>query len=167
MFPENWYMLLAAALIPMVVGSIYYGPLFGKKWMAANKFTEEYIAEGNMFIILGLSYFLSVMLALSVTGLVIHQANIPGLFMDFDPTGPEVAEMKAFMTNYGGVHRTFTHGAFHGMLMGIFLIGPIVSINALFERRGAAYIFIHIGYWIITLALMGGLLCQTLKWAAL
>ncbi|MEM1124806.1 MAG: DUF1761 domain-containing protein, partial [Bacteroidota bacterium] len=34
-------------------------------------------------------------------------------------------------------------------------------MNALFERRGWKYIWIHTGYWFITLALIGGLLCAT------
>lgn len=33
-------------------------------------------------------------------------------------------------------------------------------INALFERRGFKYIAIHTGYWLITLAIIGGLMCQ-------
>lgn len=165
MFPENWYMFFVAALIPMVVGSIWYGPLFGKKWMNINNFTEEYLKEGNMAVIMGVSYFLSLMLALALSGSVIHQSQIPGLFANFDPTGPEVADMQAFMTKYGDVHRTFTHGVVHGIINSIFLALPLIAINALFERRGATYIFVHFGYWLITIALMGGLLCATLKWA--
>jgi hydrogenase maturation factor len=35
-----------------------------------------------------------------------------------------------------------------------------VGINALFERRGGKYILVHVGYWIVTLALIGGVVCQ-------
>jgi len=78
-------------------------------------------------------------------GLVIHQANIPGLFADFDPMSPEMVEMKAFVTKYADTHRTFSHGAFHGVLVSIFFVLPIIGINSLFERRGWAYILIHTG----------------------
>jgi hypothetical protein len=39
---------------------------------------------------------------------------------------------------------------------------PLIGINSLFERKSFKYIFIHTGYWIISLALMGGVLCQFL-----
>jgi hypothetical protein len=56
--------------------------------------------------------------------------------------------------------RTFKHGMLHGIITSIFLVLPIIGINALFERRGAKYIFIHVGFWAICFALMGGILCQ-------
>ena len=63
------------------------------------------------------------------------------------------------MDQYGQNFRTFKHGAFHGTLSGIFYAFPIIAINALFERRSWKYIWIHTGYWILTLALMGGTVC--------
>ena len=36
---------------------------------------------------------------------------------------------------------------------------PIISTIALFERKSAKYIFVNAGYWIVTLAVMGSLLC--------
>ncbi len=30
---ENWVIILMGGIVSMVVGSIWYGPLFGKKWM--------------------------------------------------------------------------------------------------------------------------------------
>jgi hypothetical protein len=39
------------------------------------------------------------------------------------------------------------------------LVLPILSINAMFERKGFKYIAINAGYWIITLGLMGGIIC--------
>jgi len=36
---------------------------------------------------------------------------------------------------------------------------PIVGIPALFERKGFNYIAINAGYWIVSMALMGGVLC--------
>ena len=42
---------------------------------------------------------------------------------------------------------------------GLFLALPILGTNALFERKGFKYIAVNAGYWILTIALMGGLLC--------
>ena len=57
----------------------------------------------------------------------------------------------------GSGHRTFGHGAFHGILGGLFIVMPILSINALFERKGFKYIAINCGYWIASMAIMGGI----------
>lgn len=159
-------MFFIAAFIPMLVGALWYGPLFGKAWQKTVGLSDEDIAGGNMPLIFGLSYFLSVILAMGVAFmLVIHQASIPGLFADFDPNGPEAADLKSFMSKYGNVHRTWSHGVVHGIFGSIFLFLPVISIKALFERRSGKYIFINWGYWTVVLAAMGALLCATLTWA--
>ena len=69
-------------------------------------------------------------------------------------------EINNFMTSDGDRFRTFKHGALHGGLVGGFIGLPILVINGLFERKGFKYGLINAGYWIITLAIMGGILCQ-------
>ncbi|NND10814.1 MAG: DUF1761 domain-containing protein, partial [Flavobacteriaceae bacterium] len=65
----------------------------------------------------------------------------------------------AFMADYGDAFRTYKHGALHGVLAGLFVALPILGTNALFERKGAKYIFINTGYWVVTLGIMGAILC--------
>lgn len=55
--------------------------------------------------------------------------------------------------------RTFKHGAFHGVFFGLMVILPVICINALFERRGFKYIAVNAGFWIVSLAPMGGVIC--------
>ncbi|MCY3487485.1 MAG: DUF1761 domain-containing protein [Bacteroidetes bacterium] len=43
--PENWISFVVAILLPMVVGSLWYGPIFGKMWMEMMDLTEEKIKE--------------------------------------------------------------------------------------------------------------------------
>jgi len=59
---------------------------------------------------------------------------------------------------YGDHFRTFKHGLFHGVLAAITLALPVLGITALFERKPAKYILVNLGYWIVSMALMGGLL---------
>jgi len=160
----NNLFLLIAGLIPMIVGFVWYGPIFGNAWMRTNGFTKETLDQGNMAVILGLSYLLSVVLAFSLLPLVIHQFGLYQLL------GPHIkeevggAEMKIYLENfkatYGDMHRSFKHGALHGGIAAVFTALPLIAINALFERRGAKYIGIHFGYWFVTMTLMGGILCQ-------
>lgn len=44
----NIIAVLLAMIGFMVVGFVWYGPLFGKKWMALNGFTEESMKDVNM-----------------------------------------------------------------------------------------------------------------------
>lgn len=55
--PINFYMYFITALIPLVIGFIYYSPMvFGNAWMKENNFTKEDLEGGNMVKILGLAY---------------------------------------------------------------------------------------------------------------
>lgn len=37
----NWLAVIVSALAAMVIGFLWYGPLFGKAWKKANKFTDK------------------------------------------------------------------------------------------------------------------------------
>ncbi len=163
---SNPLILLAAGLVPMLVGAVWYGPLFGKSWMKVNGFTEESLKGSNMALILGLSYVFSIFLSAGLAGLTNHQSGIFQLFVthpDFEVVGSEVNTMyQALMDKFGTRHRTFGHGAAHGGFATILIAFPLIAINSLFERRGWKYIGIHVGYWFITFVLMCGILCQWL-----
>lgn len=155
-----------AALIPMIVGSIYYSPLLaGNAWMKTNGFTKESLEGGNMAIILGICYVFALLLTVPVWQMVVHQTGVYGTLAMIEGFGVEGSEIETyyqnFMAMHGDNHRTFGHGAMHGgVIGGLGIALPIIGINALFERRGWKYIAIHVVYWMITLGLMGGVLCQ-------
>jgi hypothetical protein len=150
--------MLVAAVSALVVGFIWYNPkVFGNAWMQASGMTDEQVKGGNMAKIFGLALLFAFLLSTALPGIVIHQMGVFSLIGgDVDGALPSYA---AFITDYQDVFRTFKHGAFHGVLTGIFIALPILGTNALFERKGAKYIFINSGYWIVTLAIMGGIIC--------
>lgn len=37
----NWLAILVASVVNMVIGAVWYGPIFGKIWMKLNNYTEE------------------------------------------------------------------------------------------------------------------------------
>jgi len=160
----NFYIFFIAALVPMLIGFFWYGPLFGKTWMSQMGFTEESLKDANMVKIFILSYIFSFIVAFGLMPAVIHQMgmyqvliNEPGFATQ---TGEAYELFNAFMTKYGAMHRTFKHGAIHGAIFGFFTITPVLSIIALFERKGFKYVAINAGYWVVTLAIMGGIICQ-------
>jgi hypothetical protein len=159
----NWIAVFCSALVPLVVGFVWYGPLFGKAWLKASGLTEEQLKGANMAVIFGLTFVFSLMLSLAVMPIVIHQIHVYSLFAP-DPGlqdgSSEAGKMvQDVLAKAGDGYLTFKHGAFHGLMAGLFLAFPLIAINGLFERRSWKYIFIHTGYWALTLTLIGGILC--------
>lgn len=154
----NFLAILAAAVSALVVGFIWYSPkVFGNAWMKAAGMTEEQVKGGNMAKIFSLALLFAFLLAFAMQFLTIHQTGAMGMIGgDVDNALPSFA---AFMDDYGNAFRTFKHGALHGTIAGIFIALPIIGTNALFERKSAKYIFINSGYWIVTLAIMGSIVC--------
>lgn len=161
----NFPIILASALIPLLIGAVWYNPkVFGTTWMQAADMTEEKIKGANMFLIFGVTYLLSVFLGVALNFTVIHQAHIYSILMSepgFNDPNSEISQyIASFMENYGDNFRTFKHGAFHGLIAAFTTALPVLGINALFERKGFKYIALNTGYWIVSFALMGGIICQ-------
>lgn len=161
----NWLVVFGSALIPLLVGMIWYNPrVFGNAWMQANGLKEEDLKKSNMFLIMGLTLLLSMFLSVALLYSVVHQKHIFSSVMGMpgfdDPTTPLGKAVSDLYEMVKGNFRTFKHGALHGTIAAITFALPVLGINALFERRSAKYIFIHAGYWIVALALMGGVICQ-------
>lgn len=156
----NFVALFLAAIVTLVTGFIWYSPkVFGTIWMKENNLTQEELKKGNMLKIFGLTYVFSLMITVTLMSLTIHQSGAIGMVGGpplIDSAKPSFA---AFMADYGMAYRTFKHGALHGFMSGLFFAFPLIGINGLFERKYWKYIFIHSGYWILTLTLMGGIIC--------
>jgi hypothetical protein len=88
--PTNFYIWFVAALIPMIIGAIYYHEkVFGSAWMKVNGFKKEDMEGANMAVILGVSYLFSVFIAFFLTNIVIHQSGI------FQTMMPDVMESRS------------------------------------------------------------------------
>lgn len=159
----NFITILLAGLVPMALGFLWYGPLFKNAWMRESGVTQEMAESGNMLMIFGLAYVFSVMAAFMLFGVTVHQTDLYSLMVT--PGGTEISEaaqaqIDAIMAEHGDSYRSFGHGALHGGIAGVFLALPALAVNALFERKSWKYIGINAGYWIISFALMGGVVCQ-------
>lgn len=164
MIELNWLAILVAALVPTVIGFIWYNPkVLGTTWMQAAGMTEEKMQGANMGLIFGISFVLSLMLAIAMNSVVIHQMHLGSILLSEPGFGDPASEvgkmMEEFMAQYGNNFRTFKHGALHGAIAGFFIVLPVLGTNALFERKGFKYIAVNVGYWIVTLTLMGGIIC--------
>lgn len=161
----NAWVIFVAAVIPLIVGFVWYNPkVFGSAWLKTSGLTEEEAASGNMAVIFGLSYVFGVFLAAMLMPITIHQFGIMSLMaseLDFNVVGSEAhTYFSEIMGRIGERNRDFGHGSFHGAFAGLLFALPIIGTLSLFERRGFKYIAIHVGYWVVTLALMGGMIAQ-------
>lgn len=166
--PSNFYLFFLTGLIPILVGAVYYGKFaFGNKWMQLNGFNEEQLKTGNFALLLGVSYILGVILSFGLSGIVVHQPSVIQLMIpDVLEKGSEAHILATeIMDKYGSAHRSFKHGVIHGIIITVLFVFPLLAINALFERRGWAYIGIHSLYWLICLSLIGGVLSQYLQYS--
>ena len=139
-FSMNWVAILVSALIPLIVGAIWYHPkVFGTAWMYATGITEAQIKTMSPVKAYIVALLLSVVLSfyLYITVLI---------------GGPDD------MRHGQEMFMTFKHGAAHGAFLGIFVGVPILATNAIFEMKSVKYIFINVFYWIVSLVLMGGVL---------
>lgn len=55
--------VVIAALVAFVVGGLWYGPVFGRAWVAANGFTEEFLNTRKMGLVFGVSFLCSLVAA--------------------------------------------------------------------------------------------------------
>jgi hypothetical protein len=160
----NFLVIILAGLIPMAVGFVWYGKYgVGNAWIKESGVDMEAGKSQNMVILFGVSVLFSIMLAGGLLPAVIHQMGLHSMLMDTpelkDPNSALSHTVADLMDKYGSNYRTFKHGALHGVMTSIFVVLPVVGMNALFEQRSFKYIGIHVGYWAICMALMGGVIC--------
>jgi hypothetical protein len=136
----NWLSILVAAIIPMVVGFLWYHPkTFGNAWMKGIGMTEEKMKSANM----GLTYGLALVLSAVLSFFLLQFNNGAGQEGEFD---------------------TFGHGVAHGIVLTLFLVTPILTTKKLFEQSSWTNLFINLGYWAVSLALMGGVVDAMNHW---
>ncbi|MGE0354015.1 MAG: DUF1761 domain-containing protein [Gemmatimonadales bacterium] len=72
----NWLAVIVAAVATFILGGLWYGPLFGKAWMAASGVTEERARQGNPAVIFGLSFVLQLVAAIVLAMFIGPEADL-------------------------------------------------------------------------------------------
>ena len=122
-----WLPTLVATALAFALGGLWYGPLFGKAWMAEHGFTEEQLAAGfNPAKTYGLTAVLAALSAV-VFGIFL------GLLGEHSPL---------FAVGFG-----FSAGAFW--------VAASIATNYLFERSSLGLFAINGGYHVVRFTLMG------------
>lgn len=159
----NLLAVLVAATVPLAVGFVWYNQkVFGTAWMKATGMTEEKAKNANMALVFSLTFIFSFIFAFGLQFMCIHQFHITSSFFDYmeqikNPNTAEGTIYKQVMDLVGNGHRTFGHGALHGVIGGLMTALPIIGVNALFETKGFKYIAINVGFWVVCAGIMGGI----------
>jgi len=164
MAQPNWWILLVAAIIPLIIGHLWYGQFFKSQWLQSAEITEERSNSGNLIKILGLTYLYSLFAAYIICMFAVHQTSIFQLFMG-DPALADSSteiykDFNNFMSSYGDRHRSFFHGVIHGFELALLMGLAFIGIHSMFERRSYKYVLVHLGYWVLCFMLMGGVICE-------
>ena len=126
-----WIGIAVAAAAGFVIGGLWYGPLFGKTWMAARGVTPQSAKDGmNMPLIFGIAFLLNLWMAF----MLVH------LFGTYD-------------TEVSPHHKL--------VIAGIAVLGfviPAMGVNFLFSRLSLRLFAIDAGYWLVNFLAMGWIL---------
>lgn len=72
----NWLSVITAAVSSFLVGGIWYGPLFGRAWMAAFNLSEEDLKSRNMPLVFGGALLLALVAAINLEMFIGAEADI-------------------------------------------------------------------------------------------
>ncbi len=120
MFKVNWLAVIAAGFVPLIVGALWYGPLFGKRWLALMEKTAEEIQEGFDPL---RTYGLSLVLALA--------------------TAYILAQLLATTGGSGGSAMAGVHVALMALIA---FVLPVAHQGVAFERRKAGLAWLNVAY---------------------
>ena len=125
----NWLAVLAGAAAHMVLGFLWYGPLFGNLWIRGIGKTREEIAGAQSAMPYTVSIISAVLLAFGLALLL---------------TAPEQVDLVTGLT--------------WGLIAGLLFVAPVLATTAVFESRPLSVTLLAIGYAVVGLAIMGAIL---------
>ena len=137
----NFIAIIAAALVPNIVGALFYGPLFGKTWLSSLGLTADDMKGRNEPLIYGSALLLSFVVAFFMNALIelTHK--------DVNGAGELVF----------GSFATFQHGLLHGGMIGMTMVVPVIICLGMFQKTARTNIILNCVYWVVCYALMGGI----------
>lgn len=129
----NYLAVLVAAVAGMAVGFAWYGPLFGKQWMALSGMSQQGINEAKK----------------QGMGKIYLVAFLGSLLMAY-----VLAHFLVFASFYTGAY-----GASAGLMAGFWswlgFIVPVTIGSVLWEGKSLKLWFLNAGHYLVVLLLMG------------
>ncbi len=134
--PINYLAVIVAAVANMVLGFLWYGPLFGKQWMALMGMTKEKMdaekAKGGMWKVYLLAFIGSLVMAFILDHAII------------------------FAGSYLGVSG-WSAGLQGGFWNWLGFIAPVTLGSVLWEGKSWKLWFLMNGYYLLSFLIMGSI----------
>lgn len=127
----NYIAVLVAAIVNMVIGYIWYGPLFGKVWMRLNKIDASKMKEANKYMarMYGITYLSAVV----------------------------IAYVLALLMSSTGI-TTVMDGINFALLIWLGFIATIQLGGWVFEGKKFTAYLLDAGYWLVAMVAIGAIL---------
>ena len=128
-FDLNWLAILVSLIANMIIGALWYGPIFGKRWMSELGLTMEDIQSGSMWQPYSVAILNSFLMAFILAN-VIAWTGTTGI----------------------------ANGLLLGLLMWVGFTGFTFAVNHAFEGRSIMLWVINSGIYLVGLLVMGAIL---------
>jgi hypothetical protein len=128
-FEPNWIAVAAAAISNMILGFLWYGPLFGKPWIKLSGLSNEKLEEMKKKG-MSMTYLYSFLGAIAM-------ACVMGVFVDLANA------------------TTLMDGAMVGFLAWLGIAAPVQLTQVLYENKSWKLYAINTGYFLVSLKIMG------------
>ncbi len=132
--PINYLAVLVCGLSAMVIGSLWYGPLFGKQWVALMGISKPAQMDPAMKKAMMKSYALMFIGALVMAFVLAHSEIFAATYLKVSGAS---AGLEAGIWNWLG------------------FIAPATLGKVLWERKPWKLWFLDNGYWLVQLCVMG------------
>ena len=139
MVPINYLAVLASAVVMMVLGGLWYGPLFGKKWIALMGFDQHKVADmrAKGMEAMWKSYAMMALGSLVMSFVLAHALVFAGTYLNVSDVS---AGLQAAFWNWLG------------------FIVPVTLGTVLWEGKPWTLWVLNAGYYLVGLLAIGVLL---------
>ena len=132
----NWLAVVLAAVAFFILGGLWYGPIFGKKWQKGVGLSDDEMKNANMGKLFGSTFIFALIISFGMAMFFFGFSAEPG------------AETTM----------TVDMGAMYGLMTGVFFLFPSISMNYLFARKSISLMLIDSGYHILAYTIVGVIL---------
>jgi hypothetical protein len=126
----SWTAIFLATLAAMVIGWLWYGPLFGKQWMKAVGLKKKDVEKGSWWPMV------------AMLGLALAQAVI-------------LAHFIAYASNFYFDFDGWVVGALTGLWAFAGFVAPVLISNTMFAKGSTELLKINLGNQFVTLLVIG------------
>ena len=136
MIPINFLAVVGAAVAAMILGFLWYGPLFGKKWLAESGMSAEKI-EAMKAKSMNMTYVIMVVSTLIMSYVLSNALVFASTYLNASGVS---AGLQAGFWNWLG------------------FVAPVALGGVLWEGKSWTYWTITAGYYLVSLCMMGVIL---------